>query len=374
MEKRTLGTSGIEVSILGLGGFHLLEVKTAQVAQLVDYFIDQGGNYFETAAEYGDGESEKKLGYTLKGKRDKIVLASKVHKRDKEGARYYLERTLKNLDTDYLDIWFLHHVVTPDDLSSLMDRPSALDVALSAKKEGKIRLVGVSTHGRPDFAMELIEKTGEIDVVMTHFNYFDKFNFPKIEDELIPLAREKGMGIVGMKAFADGFLHKHPEDALRYALSLDIDTMVVGANSMELLKKDIEILNNFTPMSKDEMEELFLNAEELGNYVCRQCDKCLPCPEGIEIPVIFKYEGWYDRQMRDYNIHPTEDHIMREHLAFWFNGDYKDAPINAYKELKVNYLACTHCNICNSRCPYNIDIPEKLKIVHKKLAQGEILI
>ncbi len=374
MKKRKLGNTGLEVSILGLGGFHLLEIKTSLVSKLVDYFLEKGGNYFETAAEYGDGESERKLGYTLKGKRDKIVLASKIHKRDEKGAKYYLERSLRNLDTDYLDIWFLHHVTTPSDLSLLLYRPSALDVALSAKKEGKIRAIGVSTHGMPDIAMELIEKTGIIDVVMTHFNYFDKFNFPKIEDELILMAREKGMGIVGMKAFGDGFLHKHPEDALRYALSIDVDTMVVGANSMELLKKDIEIAEGFTPMSSSDMEYLFAHAEELGNYVCRQCNKCLPCPEGIEIPKIFEYEGWYDRQMRDYKYHSVDEHIMREHLAFWFNGDYKEPPIKAYNKLKVNYLACTHCNICSERCPYGIDIPEKLKIVHKKLSEEKILI
>ena len=384
MEKRKLGNTGIEVSILGLGGFHLLEIPTQEVARLVDYFIDQGGTYFEAAAQYGDGEAEQKLGYVLKGRRDKVVVASKVHKRDYKGAETFLERSLKNLNTNYLDIWFLHHVTTEYDFDLLMNRPSALDVAIKAKKEGKIRAIGISTHGMPDVAIELI-KNVDIDVVMTHFNYFDKFNFPKIENDLIPLARKKDMGIVGMKAFADGFLHKHPEDALRYALSLDIDTMVVGANSMALLKKDIEILNSFKPMSRDEMEQLFTEAEELGNYVCRGCNKCLPCPEGIDIPKIFEYEGWYDRQMRNYQPHSTGEYIMREHLAFWFNGTddpqdenrsflYVDRPINAYKALDKNYLACTNCGICTQRCPYDIDVVGKLKIVHKKLSGEEILI
>ncbi len=384
MEKRKLGSTGIDVSILGLGGFHLLERKTEDVVRLVDYFIDHGGNYLEAAAQYGDGEAEQKLGYALKGKRDKVVLASKVHKRDYENAEKLLDRTLKNLNTDYIDVWFLHHVTVPNDLRALLDRPSALDVAERAKREGKIRAIGVSTHGMPDIAMELMESF-PIDVVMTHFNYFDKFNFPKIEDELIPLARKKGMGIVGMKAFADGFLHEHPEDALRYALSLDIDTMVVGANTLELLEKDIKIVDEFRPMDKEEMEKLFFEAEELGNYVCRQCNKCLPCPEGINIPKIFEYEGWYDRQMRDYRPHPTEEHIMREHLAFWFNVTddpkddsrsflYLDRPINAYKSLDKNYLACTNCGLCTERCPYGIDVVEKLKIVHKKLSGEEILV
>lgn len=384
MEKRMLGDTGIQVSILGLGGFHLLEKKLKEVVSLVDYFIDQGGTYFEAAAQYGDGEAEQKLGYALKGKRDKVVIASKVHKRDYKRAERLLERSLKNLNTDYLDIWFLHHITVPYDLDTLMDRPSALDVGYRAKKEGKIRALGISVHGVPDLALKLIEET-PIDVVMTHFNYFDKFNFSEIEDLLIPIARKKGIGIVGMKAFADGFLYKHPEDALRYALSLDIDTMVIGANTLELLKKDIEIVRGFRPMGKDEMERLFFEAEELGNYVCRQCDECLPCPEGINIPEIFKYEGWYDRQMRDYEPHPTEEYIMREHLAFWFNGTddpkderktflYLDRPIKAYRSLEKNYLSCTNCGICTERCPYDIDVVKKLKIVHKKLSGEDILI
>ncbi len=87
-----------------------------------------------------------------------------------------------------------------------------------------------------------------------------------------------------MKSFADGLLWKYPEENLRYALSLPIDLMVAGFNTMEMLEKDLKIVNNFRPMSEDEKERLFDNNPILGNYVCRQCNLCLPCPEGIDIP------------------------------------------------------------------------------------------
>jgi predicted aldo/keto reductase-like oxidoreductase len=369
MIKRTLGKTGIEVSALGLGGFHMLEIPKDLVSQLVDIYLAHGGNYIETAAEYGNGESEKKLSYAIKGRRDDIVLASKCHARDKEGARKFVERTLKNLQTDHLDILFLHHVTKQEDVDALLKRPSALDYFLEAKEKGLVKAIGVSFHGLAKYALSLL-KVQELDVAMTGFNYYDRFNFPSTFEEFLPYARSKGMGIVGMKAVADGYLYRSPEDAFRYALSQDIDVMVAGANSDEMLLKDISIVENFEPMSQKSMENLYCRAPELGTYVCRQCNKCLPCPEGIDIPKIFLYEGWYDRQMRDYKPHDAPDYALRERLAFWF-GNQEEA-IEAYGKLDKNVTNCTNCGLCEERCPYDLKITDKLKLVHFKLGNGEI--
>ncbi len=369
MEKRILGKTGIEVSILGLGGFHMLEISKELVSQLVDIYLDHGGNYIETAAEYGDGESEKKLSYAIKNRRNDVVLVSKCHIRDREGARKFVERTLRNLKTDHLDILFLHHVTMQEDVDVLLKRPSALDYVFEAKEKGMIRAIGVSFHGLPDYALKLL-KAQELDVAMTGFNYYDRFNFPSIFEEFLPYARSKNMGIVGMKAVADGYLYRSTEDAFRYALSQDIDIMVAGTNSKEILLKDISIVDNFKPMSKKSMENLYFRAPELNSYVCRQCNKCLPCPEGINIPKIFEYEGWYDRQMRDYKPHEAPDYALRERLAFWF-GNQNEAK-EAYKSMDKNYTDCTNCGLCEERCPYDLQVIDKLRLVHFKLANGDI--
>jgi predicted aldo/keto reductase-like oxidoreductase len=178
------------------------------------------------------------------------------------------------------------------------------------------------------------------------------------------------MGIVGMKAFADGYLYRSTEDALNYALTQDIDVMVVGANSEDMLKKDIERANNFKPLSQKSIDNLYYRAPELNNYVCRQCRKCLPCPEDIDIMKIFEFEGWFDRQMRDYQPHEAPDYALRERLAFWF-GNQNEAK-KAYSDLNKNYNNCTKCMVCEERCPYDIPIVKKLKLVDFKLGNGEL--
>ncbi len=101
MDKKVLGKTGFEVSLLSLGGFHMLEISQNDVSKLMDIYLMSGGNYIETAAEYGDGESEKKISYALKGRRHQVILASKCHARDKKNAQHFVERTLQNLNTDH---------------------------------------------------------------------------------------------------------------------------------------------------------------------------------------------------------------------------------------------------------------------------------
>ena len=364
MKYRVLGKTGLRTSILGLGGFHLLEISPEDTHLIVNRFLDAGGTYIETAAQYGDGESERKLGPALGSRRDECILATKTHLRDREGAAGSLDNSLDLLRTDHVDIFFMHHVQSSEELEQLLAPSGALQAAEAARDAGKVRFIGITNHGQPQVMIQALEAY-PFDVVMTNFNYYDRFNFPAIEQELLPLALQKNVGIIGMKVIADGFLYRSAETAFRFSWSLPIHTMVAGMNTMAILEQDMAWADDFVPMSAEQKEQLYAQAPELGNYVCRLCDKCLPCPEGLDIPRIFNLEGWYDRQMWDRTVREPGDFWMRQALRFWFMNE--DRARAAYADLEIKADACTDCGECEPRCPYGLPIVSKLANVHYKL-------
>jgi len=364
MERRTLGKTGLEVSRLGLGGFHLLEIEQKSVKLVVERFLEEGGNYFETAHSYGDGQSEKKLGEILP--KDGIVVATKTGARDAAGAERELVESLKNLQRDHVDILFFHAVTTPQDWERITAPGGALEAFERAKAEGWISHVGITSHGYPGALLQAL-KDYPFDLLMTGFNFYDRFNFPEIEQQVLPLARSRGMGVLAMKALADGYLWRSEQDAFRYVNGLDVDAIVTGINDEQQLGRDLEWIS-LPPMSAKEKESLYSESIELGDYVCRQCGKCLPCPKGIDIPGIFLLEGRYDRQMEDGRMRSVPDHAVRQRFAHWFQNE--GVARKAYEQLRIDASACDECGVCTPRCPYGIDIPRKLRIVHSKMENG----
>jgi len=364
LEKRKFGKTGMETSLLGFGGFHLLEIEGQTAEELLNQYLDAGGNYIETAADYGDGESEIKVGRVMARRRDECVLATKCVKRTREGCRDSLDRSLRNLQTDHVDLLIMHAVGTKEELDTILGPEGAMEAVEEARQAGKVSHVGISMHGQPDVLIEALKRY-PFDAVMTTINYYDRFNFPKIEDELIPLANEKGAAIILMKPLADGLLWRSASQAFRYAMSQPVSVVVTGMNTRDMLAEDLRYAESFTPMSEEEKEELYTKAEELGSYVCRQCGDCMPCPEGIDIPLIFTLEGWYDRQMRDGFVRNPADFALRDRLRFWFGNDKMAR--ERYGQLAVKADACTECGDC-MHCPYGIDIIHKLRIADYKLS------
>jgi predicted aldo/keto reductase-like oxidoreductase len=284
--------------------------------------------------------------------------------RERDGAAEVLSSSLRRLQTDHVDVLFMHHVQTRDELDRILAPNGALRAAEAARDAGQVRFIGISNHGHPQLLIQALEAY-PFDLIMTNFNYYDRFNFPLIEEELLPLAQERGVGVVGMKAVADGFLWRSAAVAFRYAWSLPIHTMVAGMNTMELLEQDLALAEGFAPLSDEEREHLIIEAPELGNYVCRLCDKCLPCPEGVNIPGIFTLEGWYDRQMWDGVVRDPGDYALRNILRFWFMNEERARA--AYAAVGIKADACTDCGECEPRCPYHLPIVAKLRHAHYKL-------
>lgn len=365
MEKRAFGKTGLQTSLLGFGGFHLLEIPLAEADYLLNQYLDAGGNYIETAASYGDGESERKIGRAVSRRRDDYILVTKTGDRDRQGCLASLERSLANLAADHVDVLLMHGVGTRDDLQRILGPDGALEGALQAQRAGKIRFIGLSMHGQPDV---LIEALGAYDfqAVMTTINYYDRFNFPEIEAQLIPLALARQTAIILMKPVADGLLYRSAESAFRYAFSQPVSVVVAGINNRAMLTADLTFAEQFQPMCTAEKETLYREAPELGHYVCRQCGLCLPCPAGLDIPTIFKLEGYYDRQMADGVVGDTADFALRQRLRFWYGN--QDLATGLYRRLTVRADQCTACGLCTPRCPYGIDIIRKLNIADYKLA------
>ncbi len=370
MEKRKLGSTGLEVSLLGFGGFHLLEIPKEDAVRLLNQYLDRGGNYIETAAAYGAGESERKIGLVMETRRDECVLVSKSGGRDGKSFRKDVDQSLKNLRTDHLDVILMHAVRTPEELNQILSVGGAFEEALKLKEEGKVNHIGLSMHGQPDVLIDALNRAA-FEVVMTTINYYDVNNFPEILNELVPLANKKGVGIILMKPVGDGLLWKNVKPAFNYAFSMPVSTIVTGMNSQEMFDVDMQLAEEFVPLSAEELMRLQTESPELGNYVCRQCGKCIDvCPEGVDIPEVFRLEGVFDRQMRTGAVDDFGDYILKEQLRFWFQGN--DKAIKEYGELAVKADACVDCDACATVCPYEIDIPRKLKIADYKLADKGI--
>jgi len=366
LERRDFGKTGFKVSILSLGGFHLLEVGRRDASRIVNRYLDLGGNYVETAAQYGNGNSERKIGEVLKTRREECFLTTKCHLRTKREAEKTLERSLRNLQTDHVDLVLIHHLSTYEELAQVQSLDGAFAALDDARKAGKIRFIGVSGHGHPELLKKALE-TLPLDAVMVETNYYDRFNFPRTQVELIPFAARHKMAVIGMKAVGDGFLWQSWEKAFRYAWSLPVSTVVAGMNTLKMVEQDVALAESFKPMTSEEVESLFLEAPELGNYVCRQCGKCLPCPVNIDIPTVFLCEGLYDRQMRDEIIRDPPEFALRDRLRFWFDNQQRAA--EEYEKLSPKADACTKCGECVPRCPYKLPIIEKLEVTHSKLTE-----
>lgn len=372
--KSKLGSTGLNVSLLGLGGFHQCEVDSAVVGQIVDDFVLMGGNYIETARSYGSGASECKLGQALKKHRRKLILASKTVQRDAEGAWRELNETLEALQTDHLELYFFHNVSLIEDAKAIIAPDGALEAFIRAKEAGMIKHFAISSHW-PAILPQLAEMI-PFEAVLIWGNYLDFCNYPEIPEEILPALRSRNNGILFMKPLADGYLYKSVEDAFRYALRYNPDCVVSGFNNTELLREDIAAMS-MGPLNDAETELVLSNAPELGSYVCRQCQKCsvFPGRRGRLLKILFELEGKYDRQMDDFLPVDSGTYALRQYLGKWFGNAPRAEKMFVensadFAEI-IEHAIGDNCDNVFSRCRYSINIPRKIQIAAAKLSSGQ---
>lgn len=357
-----LGTTGFEVSRLGLGGFHQVEISSEIVEQVVTAFLEVGGTYIETARSYGRGASEVKLGRALEGRRDQVVLASKSGARDADGIRRELDASLTALGTDHIEFYFFHGVGTLEELDTITGPGGAMEGLLKAKDEGLISGIGFSSHRPPTLYTEAIRRI-PLSVILIWDNYLEEQYLPEIYDEVYPLARKKGVGITAMKPLADGFLYRSPEMALRYALGSGSEVLICGMNRVEHVEEAAAALAK-GPLDAEERAAVLETAPELGSYVCRQCGVC-----SESLMALFRLEGYVDRQMIDYLPHDPADYALRLRLAPWF--DLAGIARERYKLAGWN-PAALRAEAASIVCPYGIDVARKTALALAKLEDEQV--
>ena len=259
LPKRPLGKTGEEVSVLGLGGEGLLRSfdREEEAVPLIHRAIDLGITYFESARAYAGSESY--YGRALGERRKEVFLASKSHERTAEGLLKHLEATLKNMATDFLDLWMVHDVRSVDDLDLLFGPKGAAKAFEVARQNKMVKWIGISGHRNPTVLSRAIDLF-PFDTVLLPVNPGECHYRPFL-NEILPKAQKKGMGVLGMKVFSHGASPKIygvelMEKFLRFSLAQPISTAVIGYETIQQLEMNVRIARSYQPMTKTEQENL----------------------------------------------------------------------------------------------------------------------
>ena len=263
MPERELGNTGVRVPIFGLGGAGQTplswENRERDAVAIIQRALELGIRYFDTASSYGP--SEDYLGKVLPSHREKVFLASKTAERDRDGAWKELERSLKRLNTDYLDLWQLHHVSFEQELDKIFSKDGAAKALEEAKAQKLIRFAGISGHHEPDIIAEGLRRY-PFDTTLICINAADKHHPRPFIPTVLPVARQKGVGVIAMKVPAYGRLFKPGvldgmHQAMGYTLSQPgVHCCVIAAETVAQLESNVEVAREFQPLNEASLAQI----------------------------------------------------------------------------------------------------------------------
>lgn len=267
--KRRLGATGQVVSVIGLGGFHIGKPEETLAVRIMHRAIDEGMTFFDNCWDYHRGESERRMGRALQGRRDKVFLMTKLDGRTKESATQQLEDSLRRLRTDTIDLVQIHEVIRPEDPNWVFGTLGAVEVLQRAKEQGKLRYIGFTGHKDPKFHMAMLDKAKNegfrFDAVQMPLNVMDA-HYDSFEKNVLPRLQRDGIGVLGMKPLGSGDLLRSgqvsPVECLTYALSLPTSVVITGCESMRDLEQALTTARGFQPLSGRERQTLLAKTEE----------------------------------------------------------------------------------------------------------------
>jgi uncharacterized protein len=266
LPKRKLGRTGADVSIIGLGGFHIGKQRDEQESlRIIRAGIDGGITFLDNCWDYNGGRSEVRMGKALRdGYRSRVFLMTKVDGRDRAAAAKQIDESLGRLQTDHIDLIQLHEVIYPEDPDRAFAKGGAIEALDAARKAGKARFVGFTGHKSPDLHLAMIRAADRngfaFDTVQLPLNVLDAHH-DSFEKKVVPVAAAKGMGVLGMKSMADGLILKSKAasavECLRYAMSVPgVSVTITGIDSLQVLEQDLDLARVFQPLSGAERRAL----------------------------------------------------------------------------------------------------------------------
>jgi predicted aldo/keto reductase-like oxidoreductase len=367
MQYRKFGNTDIDISTLGFGTMRLpqkeVDGKTVfdydESCRIIRRAIELGVNYVDSAPYYCDNESEIIVGQALKGIRNKVYLSTKNPIEDASGEHYRqrLEKSLKNLDTDYIDFYHMWGINLEAYQKNIDVKDGPLEQAIRAKQEGLIKHLSFSFHDKPENLFKLID-TGVFETLLCQYNLLDRANEAAIE-----YARKKGLGVVVMGPIGGGRLGtpsetlkkllpqgsaSSAETALRFVISnQNVTCALSGMGSMQMVEENVRVASNASQLSEQEIEAVKAALEQnkrLAELYCTGCNYCMPCPNGVNIPHNFQ--------------------LMNYHKVYGLTDFAKDEyrkMSNDESSKSKNAEACIDCGLCEEKCPQKIKIREQLR-------------
>ncbi len=336
---RALGSTGLKVSEVGFGCLITSDPAVLEKA------AELGINYFDTARSYQGGNNERLVGAALKGRRKSVLIGTKTHAAGKGEAMAELETSLRELGTDYIDIWYLHSKSRPSQITDEL-----LEALNTAKKQGKVRFAGVSTHSNMTGLIPALAANPEIDVILTSYNY----TMGEEMGRAIRQARKAGKAIVAMKVMGGGLWRYlpgkplrekfQPESkkmlaALKWVLrNPEVDTAIPSMADLDQLEENMRAMSE--AFTEEDRRLLAAEAERIRPYYCRACGACEgECPRGLPVPEILRALMYLDGY--------GQFRLARE--------SYLRLPE------QVRALRCSDCAACAVRCPNGVLVAERLQ-------------
>ena len=334
---RTLGKTGLKVTSVAFG------CMITSDGSVVEKAVDLGINYFDTARGYQGGNNERMVGAALKARRKDLILSTKTHGATRQACLDDLDTSLRTLGTDYVDIWYLH---ARNKGSEITD--DLLEAQAAARKAGKIRFAGVSTHSGQEDVIQAVIQNPHMDVVLAAYN----FTMDQKLTDAVAAASKAGKGVVAMKVMAGGFRRAKPGDriyttlkregamvaALKWVLNNpNVHTTIPSMTDMDQLDDNFKAMS--APFSDADKQVLAAHLEYIRPFYCRMCGECDgACPKGVPVADVLRFLTYADGY--------GQFSLGRERF------------LEMPKE--VADVRCADCSSCPVQCPHGVNVAGRL--------------